>query len=229
MKKGTLYGVSVGPGDPELMTLKTVKTIKNCPVIATPATRKGETVALNIVKGAVELDGKEIMEISFPMCSDRNKLKENYRRAADMITAKLDAGMDVAMINLGDITVYSTFSYIEEIVSSEGYNTELIPGVTSFCAVAAKLKTSLTQWDEMLHVVPSSVSDLKSAIEMKGTKVIMKPGKELGNVITVLKDSGKLEKAKMVQNCGMKNERIVPNISQDESSTDYFTTLIVKD
>ena len=229
MQKGKLYGVSVGPGDAELMTLKAVRVLKSCPVVASPVTRKGETVALNIARGAVELSGKEIVEIAFLMSRDRAELLENYARAADRLAAYLDRGQDVAMLNLGDISVYSTYSYVDELLQARGYETEWVPGVTSFCAVAAKLRRDLSQWDEMLHVIPSSVEDLDAALRLPGTKIVMKPGRELPKVIAALDRAGLLEKAGMVQNCGLPNERVVPVLSAGEASTDYFTTIIVKD
>ncbi len=229
MQKGKLYGVSVGPGDAELMTLNAVRVLKSCPVVASPVTRKGETVALNIARGAVELSGKEIVEIAFPMSRDRAELLENYARAAERLAAYLDRGQDVAMLNLGDISVYSTYSYVDEILQRRGYETEWVPGVTSFCAVAAKLRRSLSQWDEPLHVLPASAEDLDAALRLPGTKIVMKPGRELPKVIAALDRNGLLEKAGMVQNCGLPNERVVPVLSANEASTDYFTTIIVKD
>ena len=228
MGKGKLYGVSVGPGEPELLTLKAVRIIEKCPVVASPVTRKGETVALNIARGAVDLSGKEIVELSFPMSRDRAALMENYARVAALLAEYLDKGQDVAMLNLGDISVYSTYSYVDEEVRRLGYETEWVPGVTSFCAVAAKLRRDLSQWDEMLHVIPSSVEDLDGALRLPGNKIVMKPGRELGKVVAALERNGLLDRAGMVQNCGLPNERIVPVLRADEASTDYFTTILVK-
>ena len=228
MSKGKLYGVSVGPGEAELMTLKAVRVLERCPVVASPVTRKGETVALDIARGAVDLTGKEIIELAFPMSRDRAVLRENYARVADILAAYLDRGQDAAMLNLGDISVYSTYSYVDGILRERGYETEWVPGVTSFCAVAAKLRRSLSQWDEPLHVLPASAEDLDGALRLPGTKILMKPGRELPKVIAALDRAGLLDKAGMVQNCGLPNERIVPVLDASEASTDYFTTIIVK-
>ena len=229
MQNGILFGVSVGPGDPELMTLKAVRTLERCPVIAAPETRGDKTLALDIVRGAMDLTGKEIMNISFPMSRDKSVVHANYDAIAARIRAELEKGRDVALINLGDVSVYSTFSYIADRLCAQGFTVTIIPGVTSFCAVSAKLGSSLVQYDEMLHVIPASVEDMRTALNLPGTKVIMKTGKGLRAVVDALAQSGKLQKASMIQNCGLENERICRTLDPSECSEDYFTTLIVKD
>ena len=121
MEKGTFYGVGVGPGDPELITLKAVRAIERCPVIAAPETRGEKTLALDIARGAVDLTGKTILRMQFLMTRDKQALEESHRRQARQIMEHLDAGRDVAMLNLGDVSIYSTFSYILEIVLEQGY------------------------------------------------------------------------------------------------------------
>ncbi len=229
MQNGILYGVSVGPGDPELMTLKAVRTIERCSVIAAPETRGDKTLALDIVRGAMDVSGKEIMAISFPMSRDKSVINANYDAVAARIRAELEQGRDVALINLGDVSVYSTFSYIADRLSAQGFAVEIIPGVTSFCAVSAKLGTSLVQYDEMLHVLPASVGDMDAALALPGTKVVMKTGRGLRAVVETLERTGKLDRASMIQNCGLENERICRVIDPAECSEDYFTTMIVKD
>ena len=105
---GTFYGVSVGPGDPELMTLQAVRRLENCPVIAAPQTPKGGMLALDIAKGAVELSGKTILPLRFAMSLDPAVQKAAHIEAARAVKEYLDAGQDVAMLNLGDVSVYAT-------------------------------------------------------------------------------------------------------------------------
>ena len=141
---GTFYGVSVGPGDPELMTLQAVRRLENCPVIAAPQTPKGGMLALDIAKAAVDLSGKTILPLRFAMSLDPAVQKAAHIEAARAVKEYLDAGQDVAMLNLGDVSVYATFGYLQEILEAEGCKTVMLPGVTSFCAAAARLGQSLT-------------------------------------------------------------------------------------
>ena len=115
---GTFYGVSVGPGDPELMTLQAVRRLENCPVIAAPQTPKGGMLALDIAKGAVELSGKTILPLRFAMSLDPAVQKAAHIEAARAVKEYLDAGQDVAMLNLGDLSVYATFRYLQEILEA---------------------------------------------------------------------------------------------------------------
>ena len=120
-EKGTFYGIGVGPGDPELITVKALKIIKSCPVIAAPRTGNGDMVALDIVwrtgvlAGTAEIaeeSDKKILAMDFTMDKDPAKRKENYRKNAEAAARYLDNGQDVAMVTLGDVSLYSTVHYI---------------------------------------------------------------------------------------------------------------------
>lgn len=155
--KGTFYGVGVGPGDPRLMTILAVETIRSCPVVAVPLHGSERGVAYQIARGMIEdLDAKECVGFRVPMSKDQNVLTEAYQRAAADIIEKLLEGKDVACLTLGDPTIYSSYIYLHRIVQASGFHTEIISGVPSFCAVSAKLGDSLVDRDEQLHVVPSS-------------------------------------------------------------------------
>ena len=154
---GKFYGVGVGPGDPRLMTILAVETIRSCPVIAVPLHGSERGVAYQIAHGMIEdLDAKECLEFRAPMSKNRNVLTEAYQRAAADIIEKLREGKDVACLTLGDPTIYSSCIYLHRIVHASGFHTEIISGVPSFCAVSAKLGDSLVDRDEQLHVIPSS-------------------------------------------------------------------------
>lgn len=226
MEKGIFYGVSVGPGDPELITLKAVKTLEKVTVIATPRTKGENTLALDIVSQVVDVSAKEILMLDFLMTRDKEKLTQRHNEIADTIKQKLDQGIDVAMLNLGDVSVFSTFSYIMEILQKSSYKIEVIPGVTSFCAVASKLQTSLTTMNEPLHILPAS--NIEEAIKLPGTKVVMKAGKSMDKVKSTLEENGLSNRVSGVQNCGLPNEVICNNIAEISNDSSYFTTLILK-
>ena len=130
MNRGKLYGVGVGPGDPELLTRKAERIIRASAVLAGPDKGAGEKTALTIIGPLA--DGKERLDCSTPMVRDQAVLDAAYDAAAYAICEKLDQGKDVAFITLGDPTVYSTYIYIHRRVLSRGYEAEIIPGVPSF-------------------------------------------------------------------------------------------------
>ena len=226
---GTLYGVSVGPGDPELLTLKAVRIIKACPVIATPKTAGEKTLALNIAAGAVDLSGKEILPLDFPMTRDHATLRAGHRAAADAVAVHLKAGRDVALLNLGDVSVYSTFAYVKNLLEEDGFPVVMIPGVTSFCAVAATLGQSLTTMHQPVHIFPASSGPTDEALKLKGTKVLMKTGRSMPEVRAAIEAAGLKEKTGLVQNCGLPNEQVCHNLDDASDDISYFTTIIVKE
>lgn len=228
--RGRLYGVSVGPGDPELMTLQAVRRLQSCPVIAAPQTKSGQMLALEIAQGAVDLTGKTIVPLHFPMSRNGDTLREAHTRAAEMLRHHLDAGQDVAMLNLGDVSVYATFGYLQEILQAEGYETRMLAGVPSFCASAARLNQPLTAgMGEPLTIAPGGSAD--EVLDNAGSKVLMKTGRQLPRTLAVLAAHGKLEHSAMVCNCGLPNEEVWPDLSQYEAvrPAGYFATILVKE
>lgn len=154
---GTLYGVSVGPGNPELLTLQAVRLLRQCPVLAAPQTASGQMLALDIARRALgsELDGKTILPLQFAMSRDAAVLRASHETAASAVRPFLDAGQDVAMLNLGDVSIYATFGYLQEILQAQGYATAMAAGVPSFCAAAARLNQPLTGgMDAPLTIAP---------------------------------------------------------------------------
>ena len=239
---GTFYGVSVGPGDPELMTLQAVRRLENCPVIAAPQTPKGGMLALDIAKGAVDLSGKTILPLRFAMSLDPAVQKAAHIEAARAVKEYLDAGQDVAMLNLGDVSVYATFGYLQEILEAEGCKTVMLPGVTSFCAAAARLGQSLTGGLGPLLLrslgarrpKPLTIAPGRCAAEVlaaPGAKVLMKSGRQLPETLAALADAGLLSRSAMVCNCGLPNEEVWPDLADYDPArpADYFATILVKE
>lgn len=227
MGKGTLYGVGVGPGDPKLMTVKAVEIIRECSVTAAPRTRGGGMVALDIARGAVDLSGKEILPLDFAMSRDPEVRAESHRQAAGLLRRRLDAGLSVALLNLGDVSIYSTFRYIADILRPEGYSLEMISGVPSFCAAAAVLGDSLTDMDTPLRIVPDG-SGKPDGLEETGTTVWMKSGKHLPALLGALADAGVSERVAVVQNCGMPDQRVYRGVDGANIEAGYFTLVILK-
>ena len=212
-KQGVFYAVSVGPGDPELLTRQACRVLEVCDVIAAPRTKAGRMLALDIAGGAVDMRGKTILPLDFTMAHDAAVREDSYRTAAG------------AMVNLGDVSVYATAYYILERIRADGFETVMCPGVTSFCAVAARLGRSLTRMDEPLHILSGS-TDLNNALALPGTKVVMKSGKAIHETAEALKRHGLLANAGMVADCGLETEQVYTDLRQLPEEISYFATIV---
>ena len=229
VRQGVFYGVGVGPGDPELLTTKALRTLERCSVIAAPRTKSGEMLALDIVRQAMPLEGKTILPLEFTMSRDPAVLRASRLRASETIAARLSAGQDVAMLNLGDVSIFATFGYLMDMLTGEGYKAVMVPGVPSFCAVAARLGASLTTVSSPLHILPGGSSSLAEQLDLPGTKVLMKSGRQLLQAAEVLRQKGLLEKAAMVRDCGLPTEQVCRDLTRLPEETGYFATVIVKE
>ena len=222
-----LTGIGVGPGDPELMTLKAIKKLQACDLLVVPDADKGESTAYKIaVQAYPDLESKPTLVVRMPMTHDRAQWRASHRAAADQIEAQLDQGKHVAFITLGDPTVYATYMYVHKMVTDDGYPTEIVSGIPSFCAVAAKLNISLAEGSQMLHIVPSS-HGIESALTMPGVKVLMKAGSKMGKVRSQLIQADM--DVSMVENCGMPTERVFHSAEEIPEDAGYFSLIIAKD
>ena len=224
MDKGILYGVSVGPGDPELLTLKAIRIIHEADVIAVPESAPGRMTARDIC--GEYLQDKELLVCRTPMTRDAAVLTEAHHRLADLICAVLDQGRTVAYLCLGDVGVYSTFSYVRDLVEARGYHTEAIPGVTSFCAAAATLGTALCTGSECLTIAPASSAHLDDALNLSGTTVIMKPGRSLDALRGQLAAHGRLGNTRVVCRCGMPDEHVFERLEDCPDEPGYFSIVL---
>lgn len=230
MKKGIFYGVGVGPGDPELLTVKALRVMGECPVLACPQTKSGEMLALDIVRQAMDVSGKTILPLHFTMSRDASVQRAAHEKAADEVCRYLEQGQDVAMPNLGDVSIYSTYCYLMDIVKERDFETQMVAGVPSFCAIAARLGISLTEMNSPLHIAPGS-SNLEEALHWPGNKILMKSGSQMPGVLQAIEEHADLAKSAMIQNCGLPDERVFPNLKEErpQDSTGYFATVIVKE
>lgn len=225
--KGKAYGVGVGPGDPELMTLKAVRLIRENDIIAVPGKDAKESVAYKIAVQAVpELADKTLVPVYFPMVKDRKLIDEEHKKGAKLIESYLDKGHDVVFLTLGDSTIYCTFSYVQHIMEADGYEVELVSGIPSFCAAAAKMGISITEWDEPLHVVPGA-HKTNEPLDLEGTYVLMKSASYMKEVKELLRQSKK--DVSCVENCGMETEKIYRSVDEIPDDAGYFSLVIAKD
>ena len=233
--KGKLYGAGVGPGDPELLTLKAMRLIRQAEVIAVPGQEPTESVAYKIVKEACKLQGaeaerqftgKRFLPVPMPMTKDPVKLEQSHTEGARVIQEQLDQGKDVVFLTLGDPAIYSTYLYVHRKISVMGYETEIVSGIPSFCAVAARLNIGLVERAEPLHVIPATYQT-EEALKLDGTKVLMKAGKRMDKVKQELLDMG--AEALMIENCGMPDEKIYRSTEEIPEKAGYYSLIIVKD
>ena len=225
--KGTLIGVGVGPGDPELMTLKAVRMIRENEVIAVPGKQPKETVAYQIaVQAAPELADKTLLPLYMPMTMDAEERENNWKIAAGTAEQQLEQGKNVIFLTLGDPTVYSTFSYVKKLVEEHGYQTATVSGITSFCAAAARMNVSLSEWNEPLHILPAR-HNLEDDLNYSGNCVLMKSGRKMDRVKQQLAQSGR--DVVMVENCGMPEEKIYHGVEEIPDDAGYYSLIIARE
>ena len=225
--KGILYGIGVGPGDPELMTLKAVKILKECDIVAAPKSDGNDKTATNIASEFIK--DKTILYCDMPMTRDKKIMENSHKVAADEICVLLDEGKTVAFLTLGDPSIYSTYWYIHRLVLKRGYNAQIIAGVPSFCAAAASLNMALVEGSEMLHIIPASHNSTDEGLSLSGTKVLMKAGKSILDVREKLRNQGKLKNSALVERATMPDERVIFDLDTLDNPTGYFSIIISKE
>lgn len=226
--KGILYGVGVGPGDPELLTAKAIRLLRECDAIAAPKSADGRQTALDIASPYIGQD-KSLLLFDMPMTHDKQARNASHDAAADALCALLDEGKTVVFLTLGDPTVYSTYWYVHRRVAARGYAAELVPGVPSFCAAAAAMGRALCEDGEMLHIIPASHGREREGLALPGSKVLMKAGRGVLRVRDELRESGQLEQAVLVERCGMEGERVICDLDELDEPSGYFSIILVKE
>lgn len=227
--RGTLYGVGVGPGDPELLTLAAQRVLLKADVIAAPDINGGRRTALGIVRAALGeevLAGKRLVDCTTPMVRDRAATAAAYDAIADQLAELLDEGFDVAFATLGDPGVYSTYYYVHDRMVSRGYTCEVIAGVTSFSAASARLGRPLCMGPERLVIVPASSVSVEDALDTPGAKVFMKAGRKLFDLRDAIRERG--ISAGMVADCGMETELVAPDFAAFEGEGSYMAVVIAE-
>jgi len=234
---GTLYVIGVGPGDPELITLKGARILASVGSICVPKGREeGSSLALSIVEKAVNLEGKEIVEVFFPMQRTdgpgAGEVEARWNEAARLILERLARGTDVAFVTIGDPAFYSTFFYLYDrlLGADPGLAVEIVPGVTSISACASLARVYLGLGSDRIAVMPANrAGDLKAVLGAFDTVVLMKVGSSMDKVVAALAEAGLLEKGVCVSRAGLPGERVWADLaSVKPGDLDYFSVVIVK-
>ncbi|MBR0384592.1 MAG: precorrin-2 C(20)-methyltransferase [Eubacteriaceae bacterium] len=230
---GTFYGVGVGPGDPELITLKTYRLIQDADVIVTPTKKMGKpSIAYRIVEGHIP-EGKTVIDMDFPMISlsaEREKLEAQWEANADAIEAMLAEGKDVVFLTLGDPMVFSTYSYVLRFLQKRGLPTETLSGVPSFCNLAAQIGIPLTQGEESLGVVAMTQSEeeVRAILDVHKNIVIMKVSAGSAFLAEELEKRGLENAFVLVSNIGMDTQRVTRDIEDLKGKVPYLSTMLIK-
>ena len=225
--KGIFTGVGTGPGDPDLMTLKAVKTIEEADVLMLPAKDKESCRAFKTVLGACpHVEDKECIFEPFPMRMDEEELAAFHNRVADRVMGLLSEGKNVAFPVIGDPSVYSTYDYIARIVKENGYETRRVSGIPSFIASADRLDMSLGDNGRPIHIIPGS-ADIHKALKLEGTVVFMKTGKNLSRLKkALLKYEEEGGRVAGVYACSLPEEEAVCNAADIPDDWGYLNVVI---
>jgi len=223
---GILYGVGLGPGDPELMTLKAHRLISDATAIAYPAPMGGDSFARSIAADVISQNAQEI-RIDIPMDVARYPAQEAYDNAAQEISNVLKTGQDVVVLCEGDPLFYGSFMYLFARLSGR-FEVEVIPGVTSVTAVAAALQRPLSARNEVLTIIPGTLDekDLADRVAAADALAIMKVGRHLPKIRRVLETQGLWEHAGYVERATLANQRIAP-LSEAPDKAPYFSMILV--
>lgn len=228
-EKGKLFGIGVGPGDTELLTLKAARILKSVPVVFSPkSSKEKESIALSIVKPVLEerKDYKRLMLVEpiFPMIEDKEELEKIWTSASELIAQYLDTGRDVAFITLGDPSIFSTYSYVQKRLIDR-YEIETVPGITSFTACAATRNKALVEQNDILSVVPKIDDRLEEVLEYSDAVVLMKASRNTSELEAAIEEKNRPKEIYSVQNCTRENEKIIEGFSDEKP---YLTTTIIK-
>lgn len=225
---GTLYGLGIGPGDPDLITLKALRCLQAVPVIAYPAPQEGESLARAIVAPHLP-NGQREIPIRMPMVAARFPAQEVYDWAAEEIGAALDGGQDVAVLCEGDPFFYGSFVYLFGRMA-ERYPVEVIPGVSSLTACAAVLGAPLVARNDVLTVVPATLeaTEIRRRLADGGeAAAIVKVGRHLEKVRGVLRDLELADRARYVEHATMTDQKILPLDAVGAEEAPYFSMILV--
>ena len=225
---GRVYGIGVGPGDPELLTLKALRVLAQCPVVAYPATETGESMARAIAAPHLG-DGKTELPIRIPIHGGGFPSGTVYGEAAARIGDALQEGQDVAVLCEGDPFFYGSFMYLFALLAEAGQDVEVIPGVSSLMACAAELRHPLAARNDVMSVVPAPLpaNDLKVRIAAADAAAIIKLGRHFTKVRTVLDDLGLIANARYIQHATMAGQTVMPLDAVAPADVPYFSMILV--
>lgn len=231
---GRLYGVGVGPGDPELLTLRAYHLLSRIPVIFVPLKdKKSRSYARSVINSLIKKSEGKVVGLVLPMLRDREQLADYWRKAAESMWQYLKKGEDCAFVNIGDPLLYGTFIHILETLqqSHPEIEVEVIPGISSINAAAARTMIPLASNDELIAIISGNREDkvIKETLENFDTVIFLKMNTVFDKLLIILEELNLIEKCVYVRRCTTQDEEIIWDISKLKGEkVDYFSLLIVR-
>ncbi len=234
MKLGALYGIGVGPGDPELMTVKGARVLERCRHVFVPKARsENASIALAIAGRYLRADSR-IYELVFPMSADSGELSRHWEEAARSVADVVGMGEDACFLTLGDPLLYSTYIYLVRSLRKQlsGLDVITVPGITAFSAAASLAEFPIGEARERVVIIPAS-DDLDLIVEALaggGTVILMKVGKRLAKVLDIIDQAGFLDRAAYVARAGLEGQEVevdLRKLRQQPPEADYLSILLV--
>ncbi|MHB1709868.1 MAG: precorrin-2 C(20)-methyltransferase [Acidimicrobiales bacterium] len=234
MSRGTLYGVGVGPGDPELITVKARRIIASCAVVAYFAARRKQGNGFAVVEPMLE-DRHCLLRLTYPVTTEavdptayEQSMAGFYAESAASIAAHLEAGRDVAVVCEGDPFFYGSYMYIHQRLAHR-FDTEVVPGITSVSAASAAAGRPLVSMNESLTVLPGLLPPdrLEEAMTGADAAVIMKVGRHLADIRDVARACGMAEGAVYVERASCDGQRVMPLLETDDVDAPYFSLVLI--
>lgn len=224
---GKLYGLGLGPGDPELITMKAHRILTSVPVIAYPAPDTGPSFAREIASCWISPSQLEIPMV-MPMRVERYPAQEIYDQSASEIARHLEAGSDVGVLCEGDPFFYGSFMYVFERLADR-FEVEIVPGVSSIMAGAAALKRPMTARNDILTVIPAPVesAEMRARIDAAGAVAIMKVGRHFSRIRDLVAEMGLLDCAGYLERISLENERVMPLKDVTDDAAPYFSLILI--
>jgi len=232
-KTGTLYGIGVGPGDPDLLTIKAGKILKSVDVVfASSSIKNKHSLAVEIARPHMSADA-DVRALPFQMSNNESEREKLWKQNANLIMLELEKGRSVAFLTLADSLTYSTYGYLIKIINQTAPHIKVVsvPGITSYQAAAARINTPLVEGDESLLVTSGARGgdELRKYGSAADNVVLLKAYKNVADINSALKDADLLENSIGVSKCGRRNEQIVRDIREFEKrKPDYWTLVIAK-
>ena len=228
---GIFYGIGVGPGDPELLTVKAINIMKEVDIIIAPKTEKKDgSVALSIARPYLKKDIEIVYQV-FPMVVKFEESTEAWEANKNEILALLKAGKKIAFLTLGDPMFYSTYIYVYRLLEHEGFPIETIPGIPAFCAIGSKLGYPLVEGNDILSVIPATADPekIKKVMAVTDNVVLMKVYKNFSSIVDTLVENEMIDNAVMLSRCGLPDEvRINDLVAEKDKKVNYLSTILAR-
>ncbi len=231
---GQLYGIGMGPGDPELVTVKALRLLKQSPVIAYPKKEKGEkSYVLSIAETYINSQEKEMLGLVFPMTQDQKTLEQEWNRTVEAVWERLLQGKDVAFVTEGDPLLYSTFIHLSQRMQVLHPNVKIttVPGISSISGTASRLNLPLADGNEQIVIVPATKDReaMRKALVGHDTVVFLKVAKVLDQIIGLLQELHLEDKAMVVSKATSDKEMVWKNVVELKGQNlEYLTLMVVK-